>query len=125
MIPADAELGIPLPITFNKPVAGGIYIERKGSLEELSGNLGRLRDRFEAELERMKGAEKHLIVEDGSWERIWRGEYNARLTRESFYQSLLTFQTRYGLHVHFVQRQYSGILIRGILERKVKEYFAM
>lgn len=125
MIPPDAELGIDVPITFNKPVEGGVYIERKGSLEELAGNLGRLRDRFESELERMKNAEKHLIVEGGSWTRILAGDYNAKVSKESYYHSLLTFQTRYGLHIHFVPKENCGALICGILENKIKEFYAL
>lgn len=124
-IPPSEELGIRLPQVFNKPIINGIFIERKNSLEELSGNLGKNRDRFEAELERMKGGEKHLIVEDGSWEKIMNGQYNSLLTPVSFYHSLLTFQTRYNLHIHFIEKRFSGVLIKGILENKVKEVYRL
>lgn len=125
LIPPNPDFGILVPQTFNKPIQSGIFIERKNSLEELAGNLGRNRDRFEAELERMKGAEKHLIIEDGSWEKIIKGEYNSLVTPLSYFNSLLTFQSRYGLHIHFVDKRFSGSIMRGILENKVKEVYQL
>ena len=79
LIPAFPEMGLPLPQTLNKPIDGGLFIERKNSLEELAGNLGRFRDRFEAELQRMKNAEKHLIIESGSWQDIILGHYDSKI----------------------------------------------
>ena len=125
MLPANETLGFTLPQTLNKPIYGGLFIERKNSLEELAGNLGRFRDRFENELQRMKGAEKHLIIESGSWEDIIRGNYNAGVGAKAYYNSLLTFQSRYDLHIHFVRPKVTGSLIRGICENKIKEVFQL
>lgn len=125
MLPANETLGFTLPQTLNKPIFGGLFIERKNSLEELAGNLGRFRDRFENELQRMKGAEKHLIIEGGSWEDINRGNYDAGVTPKAYYNSLLTFQSRYDLHIHFVRPLMTGPLIRGICENKIKEVFQL
>lgn len=125
LLPSNEALGFPLPQTLNKAIDGGLFIERKNSLEELSGNLGRFRDRFEAEWERMKDAEKHLIIESGSWEDIIRGNYDSKVTPKAYYNSLLTFQSRYGLHIHFVRPLVTGALIRGICENKVKEVFQL
>ena len=45
MIPANEKLSIPRDLYFNN----SCVIERKGSLEEISGNLTNGRDRFEKE----------------------------------------------------------------------------
>lgn len=121
MIPQNCELGIMMDTYLNLDTTDGILIERKNSLEELAGNLGRNRDRFESELERMKKAEKHLIIENGSWLKIMRGQYTSEVTSSAYYNSLLTFQTRYGLHIHTIDKIASGAIIRGILDNKVKE----
>lgn len=125
LIPPLAELGIVLPQTLNKPIEGGLFIERKNSLEELAGNLGKYRDRFEAEMQRMKNAEKHLIIEGGSWSDIILGNYDSNLGAKAFYNSLLTFISRYNLHIHFTTPKFAGCLIRGICENKIKEVFQL
>lgn len=125
MLPPCEELGFRLPQTLNKPIEGGLFIERKNSLEELAGNLGRFRDRFEAELQRMKGAEKHLIIENGSWQDIMQHNYDSKVGATAYYNSLLTFQSRYNLHIHFVPPTYTGCLIKGICENKIKEVFQL
>ena len=124
-IPAFPEMGLPLPQTLNKPIDGGLFIERKNSLEELAGNLGKFRDRFEAELQRMKNAEKHLIIESGSWQDIILGHYDSKIGNKAYYNSLLTFISRYNLHIHFTTPKYAGCLIRGICENKIKEVFQL
>lgn len=125
LLPAFPEMGLPLPQTLNKPIDGGLFIERKNSLEELAGNLGKFRDRFEAELQRMKNAEKHLIIEGGSWGDIMLGNYDSNLGAKAFYNSLLTFISRYNLHIHFTTPKFAGCLIRGICENKIKEVFQL
>lgn len=125
LIPPLAELGIMLPQTLNKPIDGGLFIERKNSLEELAGNLGKYRDRFEAEMQRMKNAEKHLIIEGGSWADIIMHQYDSSLGEKAYYNSLLTFISRYNLHIHFTTPKYTGCLIRGICENKIKEVFQL
>lgn len=125
LIPAFPEMGLMMPQTLNKPIDGGLFIERKNSLEELAGNLGRFRDRFEAELQRMKNAEKHLIIESGSWADIMLGNYDANLGKKAYCSSLLTFVSRYSLHIHFTTPKFVGSLIKGICENKIKEVFQL
>ena len=121
MIPKNEEFGIMRDIYLNLDREDGILIERKNSAEELAGNLGRNRDRFENELEKMKGAEKHLIVEKGNWSDIFAGRYNSLVTSASYRGSLMAFMTRYGLHVHFVEKTISPAFIVELLARKIKE----
>lgn len=121
MIPANADLGIMKDIYLNLDRENGILVERKNSLEELAGNLGRNRDRFENEFEKMKGAEKHLVIESGNWGDIYSGRYNSLVTSKSFKGSLYAFQSRYGLHIHFANKKTSPILITELLMNKVKQ----
>lgn len=122
MLPQNEELGIMRDIYLNSSAELGIMIERKNSLEELAGNLGKNRDRFESELERMGKAEKHLVVEKGDWGKIRKGMYQSELGSKAYYESLLTFQSRYNLHIHFPEsREESAALIHAILRRKVCE----
>lgn len=121
MIPRNEELGILKDIYLNMDKDNGILVERKNSLEELAGNLGTNRDRFENELEKMKGAEKHLVIEGGSWADIHNGRYNSLVTSQSYKGSLLAFMSRYDLHVHFTDKGTSPVLITEILKNKVKQ----
>ncbi len=121
MIPRNENLGIVKDVYLNLDKDNGILVERKNSLEELAGNLGKNRDRFENELEKMKGAEKHLVIESGSWVDVHNGRYNSLVTATSYKGSLLAFMSRYNLHVHFVDRATSPALIVEILRNKVKQ----
>ena len=118
MLPSKPDLGI-LRDTWLDSL---IWVERKASLEELAGNLAQGRERFENEMLRSNGAEKHLVVEDGSWERIINGDYVSGLKPKSFYNSLLSFKNKYGLHIHFVPKSLAGFHIPSILTTFVKNY---
>ncbi len=116
MIPRNAELGIMRDIYLNNQVV----IERKNSLEELSGNLAQHRQRFENELFRTK-ATVHLVIESGSWLDILNGNYRTNLMPKSYYRSLLCLQAEYPLNIHFVNENIAGLHIQQILECYVKK----
>ena len=116
MIPAMPELGLVRDIYLDNYVV----IERKNSLEELSGNLAQNRQRFENELFRTT-ARVHLVVEDANWEKIFNHSYSTDMSPKAFYRSLLCLQARYGNHIHFIQSKYVGFHILNILECAVKE----
>ena len=65
MIPANEKLSLPRDLYFNN----SCVIERKGSLEEISGNLTNGRDRFEKEL-CLAPKTKVLLIENASYEDI-------------------------------------------------------
>ena len=91
-----------------------IVIERKASLEELSGNLAQKRQQFEAEFlkARNAGAKIYLMVEDmGGYSSIISHKYNTQLTPLSFMSSLKTWESRFGCNVQFIDSQYSGYFI--------------
>ena len=116
MLPKNTELGIMHDIYLDDAVV----VERKRSLEELSANLAQYRQRFKNELIRTH-ASVHLVVEDGSYERILCGDYMTALQKKSYYRSLLCLQAEFGLHIHFVPRKLAGFHIAQILECYVKE----
>ena len=116
MIPAMPEMGIPRDIYMD----GYVTVERKNSLEELSGNLAQNRQRFENELFRTS-AKVHLVVEDGSWDKILKHQYNTEMTEKAYYRSLLCLQAEYGVRIHFIAHTFTGFHIINILECAVKE----
>lgn len=98
-------------------------IERKMSLDELAACLGRGRDRFRREFERARdaGAKVYLLVEGGSWEGIIKHRYRSKLHPEAFKASLAAWLVRYDAGLLFCKADTSGILIREVLYRDLKE----
>ena len=117
MLPANSDLGIIKPIYFDDE----IVIERKGSLTELSGNLTKDRERFEKELIRKGDAKFHLMVEDGSWEKIQAGIYNTEYKPVSFYATLNAYIARYHISIDFVTKDFSGPFINGLFHYHLRE----
>ena len=67
-LPKNETLSIPRDMYFNKKVC----IERKASLEEISGNLTKERDRFEKELS-LAPKEKVLLIENANYSDVANG----------------------------------------------------
>jgi len=97
------------PFSFERRIA----IERKHSLDELSGNLAQSRERFQNELTRAKdaGAKLILMVEGGSWDRIIEHKYQTDLNERSYMASLFSFIHRYNIEVQFIPSKYAGMFI--------------
>jgi len=55
-----------------------VCIERK-SIQDLMGCIGRDRDRFERELDRMRGYEVKCLVVEGSWDDIEQQNYRSKI----------------------------------------------
>lgn len=88
-----------------------IVVERKNSLEELSSNLGKGRDRFEKEFlkARNNGCSIHLMVENPQgYNDIMKHNYNTDFKPVAYMASLKSFEQRYDLKVQFIEPQYSG-----------------
>jgi len=106
-LPQNDELSIPRDLYFNNQ----IVIERKGSLEELSGNLSQQRDRFEKELALHKG-KMYLLIENANYEDICNGNYKTDYNKKSYLGSLHSFAERYDLSIMFMpNNQYTGLYI--------------
>lgn len=101
-----------------------VAIERKMNLDELCLCFGRERGRFEREFERAKatGCRIYLLVEDGSWEKAYKGEYRSLYNPKALIASINAYRARYGMQLDFCAPETTGRLIRDILYREVKEY---
>lgn len=118
MIPKNDELSIPRDMYFNNK----IVIERKGNLEELSGNLTSNRDRFEKELS-LAPPTKVLLIENADYSDIATGNYNTKYNKKSFWASLHSFWFKYNIPIFFMKdKQHSGLFIRGYFEYYLKNY---
>jgi ERCC4-type nuclease len=109
MVRADSELGVSRDLYFSKSIA----IERKASLEELSGNLAQERTRFENELIRAKdsGADLTVMVEHGSMADILSHNYKTQMTPASFWGSVIALEQKYGIRWAWNMRQVAGEFI--------------
>lgn len=114
---AIPELDIPHTMDFRQDV----MIERKNSLDEISGNFTRGRERFNDEFGRAWAVKKYLLIEDGSYEKILNHEYKSEYNPSSFFASLLSFDARYNLHICFASKKTSAILIYNICKYALRE----
>lgn len=118
MIPMNEDLNIPRDIYFD----GEVIIERKGSLEEISGNLTKERDRLEKEFS-LSPKTKVLLIENGTYGDVITGNYNTQYNKKSFWASLHSFWHKYNIPVFFMPDiKYSGIFVRGYFEYYLKNY---
>ena len=99
MIPANPELGIVRDLYFTDKIA----LERKNSLDEVSGNLTQGRTQFENEFIRSNGAKVHLLIENASYEDIGAHRYKTEYNPMSFLASLHSFESRYSLSLNFIK----------------------
>lgn len=83
-----------------------IVVERKNGLDELSQNIGKYRNRFTNELS--ADLQLHLMVENGSWEDIIKGNYRSNMNSKSYLASLFTFLQRYNIYIHMVEKSEAG-----------------
>lgn len=107
MIPATAAGE---DIFFHRDIA----IERKASLEELSGNLAQERERFEKEFLKAgnDGCKIYLMIESpGGYSDIIGHRYRTEFTPAAYMASLKTWESRFGCNVQFIDNQYSGYYI--------------
>lgn len=89
-------------------------VERKASLEELSGNLAQERERFEKEFLKAgnDGAKIYLMVESsGGYSDIIGHKYRTEFTPAAYMASLKTWESRFDCNVQFIASEYSGYYI--------------
>ncbi len=107
----------------SKAISCGAVVERKMNLDELAACLGRERARFEREFIRAQeaGARIFLLVENSSWENLIAGKYRSQMNPKAFLASVAAWTIRYDLNLIFCKEETSGVLIREILYRDLKE----
>lgn len=118
LLPNGQELYAP-----SSTISASCVVERKQSLDELAGNFTRGRDRFRREFERAASANAkiYLLVEGASWEGLMGHRYRSRYHPEAFKASLLAWMIRYNMVPVFCKSGISGVLIKDILYRDMKE----
>lgn len=91
-----------------------IIIERKASLEELSGNLAQKRQQFETEFLKAKSdnCKSYLMIEaPGGYSDIIAHRYKTEFTTTCFMASLKTWESRYNCNIQFISPEYSGYFV--------------
>lgn len=107
LLPKNEDLGIIRESSFQ----GLFAIERKNSLDELSGNFTEGRERFSNEFFRAKDAKLLLLIENGSFDKMINHEYRSQLSEKAFIASLFSFQHRFNLSVNFIEKKNAGMFI--------------
>lgn len=81
-----------------------VVVERKQSVIELCGNLGKYRDRFERELQRMvdAGVKRKYIVVEESWYAAQKKQKFTRMHPNAVFGSIMALQVKYDIPFHFV-----------------------
>lgn len=107
----------------DRRVDGLCVIERKQNLDELANCFTRGRERFQREFERASdnNAKVYLLIENGSLDLLIRGQYRSRLNPKAFLASLMAWEVRYNVTTIFCESENSGMLIKEILYRDIKE----
>ena len=121
---ADYSICLPKSEYLNKEVYlnNVISIERKGSLEELSGNFTNGRARLEEEFQRSKG-KIFLLIEGANFEDIVEHNYNTNFNSNSYIGTLKAFEARYGFSTSFIKDiSKSGEFIYKTLMYHAREY---
>lgn len=117
-LPKNENLSIPRDMYFNKKVC----IERKASLEEISGNLTKERDRLEKEL-CLAPKTKVLLIENANYSDIATGNYNTQYNKKSFLASLHSFWFKYDIPIMFMpDNKYSALFIKKYFEYYLRNF---
>lgn len=101
----------------NMTLEHDVFIERKASLTELSGNMGINRERFVREFTRAKAdkAKPFLLIENDTIDDVFLGNYRSKLPPKSLWGSICTWMTRYNTTVLFCKPENTGRIIYSIL----------
>ena len=115
-VPKNEGLGIFRDIYFDKD----IVIERKASLEELSNNFTRERDRLEKEFA-LAPTNKVVLIENSTYSDLVTGNYNSKYNKKSYWATLHSFWHKYKIPFFFMpNNEHSALFIRGYFEYYLK-----
>lgn len=96
-------------------------VEKKNSLNEITGNFTSGRERFQREFERVEDEHLHLVIENATWKKVVNGSYRSKMHPNSLIASLLSWSIRYDFKVWFVGKDESPMLIYNILRYELVE----
>lgn len=102
--------------SYEVPQESNIIIERKNSIDEITQNFTKHRDRFKREFEKLTAADKysvdkHLIIENNVLNDVFTENYRSDMHPNSLIMSILSFNYRYGVQFHFISKFYTANLI--------------
>lgn len=116
-LPKNDSLGISNDMYFYND----IILERKNSLEEISGCFTQTRNRFNNEFATSYAGRKYLLIENASYEDLVNGKYDTEYNKKSFLASLHSFNIKYDLQLMFLKdRTYSPIYILGVMQYYIR-----
>ena len=107
----------------SETISAKCVVERKMNLDELAQCFTRGRERFKREFERASdhGCRVFLLCENGSIEKIMKHDYRSRFKPKAFLASIIAWNIRYDMQLIFCNQLNTGIMIREILFRDMKE----
>lgn len=96
-----------------KGKAQKVIIERKNSLNELSGNLSskEKRCRFYREFDKVKSCNIYLLIENDNMDNVLLGNYGTDYHKNSFTGNMLLLAQRYRIFTYFVGKYMFGKLM--------------
>lgn len=117
-LPADQSLGIVREYDFSNE----IIVERKGNLEEISGNISTERDRLQKELA-LAPKNKLIMIEAADFEDLVEHKYETKFSEKAFMANLFTLWHRYSCPVIFMpNNEYSGLFIYQYFSYFLREF---
>lgn len=122
-ITACPELGFNVDTYFTDE----LFIERKNSLEELASSINS--EAFHYELKRSQLIQhKYLLIEQNEgqkdgWGDVLTHNYKSLYNEKSFWATLHTFEVKYDLKIHFINKKNMGVAIyticKSVLDSKI------
>ena len=107
-IKACPELGFTIDTYFTDELC----IERKNSINEITGNIAEKDDRFLKELNRFLNIQDcYILIEDDRLDDIIEHNYDTKLNELSMFRTLLTTQKRSNFYLNFVKKENMGFVI--------------
>lgn len=100
-----------------------VTIERKMDITELAHCYCQDRGRFTREFQRAKdaGAKVYLLIENGSLDAVYAGNYRSRVHPASLTASIFAWLSRYDCQILFCNENNTGKVIHDVLYRELKE----
>lgn len=99
-------------------------VERKMNIDELANCLTRERERFVREFDRLeeKNTKCYLLIENATWEKIYKGEYRSLIKPQALVANIFTLMARYDINLQFCSSKMSGKIIGEMLYREALEW---
>lgn len=116
----DYSFDLPEPFTY---LSRTVCVEKKNSLDEITGNFTKGRERFHNEFKRASEAniKMHLVIEKATWKKVVNESYRSQMSASSLTSSLLSFCAEYDLPTWFVGKEESPMLIYNILRIELRK----